>query len=328
VFYPAADADTDGFDLETYARNPYLPERLAIEWGADRSRALGLRDDAVNWQFRTRAHEFAPVLPGTYPVILFSPPLRSPRWSYTSMAEELASHGYVVIAVDHTYESPLVQFPGRQIEASSVGDIRPSGAVLERVGNTRADDLAFVVGHVDQLGSDLEAISDVSRVGLYGYTGVGTDHFTRLAGIREIGAIAALPQEIEPEGRPRGHGSSDTPLMFVGGDQVGSAPWRNEWERLCGWKARVRIAGASPQAFTDAAAYLPALATEHRALASTVDRTLGSAEASTVTDTARRYLVAFFDLHLKEQPSTVLTVRDPPTPDGITVSIVRRGDCQ
>lgn len=368
VLYPASDVDGDGFALQTYARNPYLPEPLATEWGTERSRRLGLRDDAVNWQFRTWAREFAPVLPGRYPVVVLSPPLRATRWSSTSTAEELASHGYVVIAVDHTHEAPLVQFPGQRIEESPLADLRGPGPLLDRVHEVRAGDVAFVVGHLDQLGPDLEAISDVSTIGLHGYAGAGTDHLDRLTAIPGMGAIAALPDGPAAGGEARTEGERlrdvPTPLLLLGGDlppagsssasgpgrQSASAPGTGTGtgtagstpgpgsgtatgsrpvvgERSCGWRVHVGFAGATPPAFTDAAAYLPSLASEHRHLAATVAGTIGTADPATVTRLVRRYVVAFFDLHLKDRPSPVLTAPDRPQPAGVTVSTVSRGDC-
>ncbi|PBO19749.1 lipase, partial [Streptomyces albidoflavus] len=40
------------------------------------------------------------------PVVLYSPGLQISRTLGTATAIELASRGYVVVAVDHTYEAP------------------------------------------------------------------------------------------------------------------------------------------------------------------------------------------------------------------------------
>jgi dienelactone hydrolase len=46
-----------------------------------------------------------------YPVILFSHGYAGLRSSYTSYYEELASHGYIVVAISHTYFSKVTKFP-------------------------------------------------------------------------------------------------------------------------------------------------------------------------------------------------------------------------
>jgi predicted dienelactone hydrolase len=64
------------------------------------------------------AHRGARARPGRLPVVLFSPGLGEPRVHYQAIAEDLASHGYLVIGVDHTGEAP-VEFPDGRIELQS-----------------------------------------------------------------------------------------------------------------------------------------------------------------------------------------------------------------
>ena len=56
---------------------------------------------------RTNARRNARPLEGLggYPAIVFSPGYGVPHALYTSLFEDLASHGFVVIALDHTYET-------------------------------------------------------------------------------------------------------------------------------------------------------------------------------------------------------------------------------
>ena len=54
-----------------------------------------------------------------YPVIIFSPGFGGPHYIYTSLLEELASHGYIIAAINHTYTSEPIEFPdGRILRAS------------------------------------------------------------------------------------------------------------------------------------------------------------------------------------------------------------------
>lgn len=54
----------------------------------------------------TNAIEDARPAPGRRPLVLFSPGYGMSRLSFQQLGEELASRGYVVAAVDHTYEAP------------------------------------------------------------------------------------------------------------------------------------------------------------------------------------------------------------------------------
>jgi len=54
-----------------------------------------------------------------YPVAIFSPGYGGTRLVYGAMARSLASLGYVVFTVDHTYEASVVQFPDGSDEYST-----------------------------------------------------------------------------------------------------------------------------------------------------------------------------------------------------------------
>lgn len=54
-----------------------------------------------------------------YPVAIFSPGYAGTRLVYGAMARSLASLGYVVFTVDHTYEASVVQFPDGSDEYST-----------------------------------------------------------------------------------------------------------------------------------------------------------------------------------------------------------------
>ena len=72
---------------------------------------------------RTHATRDADPVAGQHdaPLVILSPGYGKPRMTLTALAEDLASHGYVVAAVDHTYESVATTFPDGRVAA----DVRP-----------------------------------------------------------------------------------------------------------------------------------------------------------------------------------------------------------
>jgi len=59
-----------------------------------------------------------------FPVLLFNPAWKNPRTQNTFQFEDLASHGFVVASIDHTYNSQPVAFPdGRRITAQDAPEI-------------------------------------------------------------------------------------------------------------------------------------------------------------------------------------------------------------
>src|SRR5260370_31826530 len=49
------------------------------------------------------------------PLVVLSPGFTMPRSTLTALAEDLASHGYVVAGADHTYESDATAFPDGRV---------------------------------------------------------------------------------------------------------------------------------------------------------------------------------------------------------------------
>jgi predicted dienelactone hydrolase len=70
-----------------------------------------------------------------FPVILFNHGWGMRRTNDTFLTEELASHGYVVASIDHTYNARLVAFPdGRQMRSNAAHDVDdPDSSTPERV---------------------------------------------------------------------------------------------------------------------------------------------------------------------------------------------------
>jgi Platelet-activating factor acetylhydrolase, isoform II len=75
----------------------------------------------------THATRGAPVdLSGRkYPVVLFTPARGDIREQGTALAEDLASHGYIVVTFGSTYEAFGVEFPGGRIELECERNPRP-----------------------------------------------------------------------------------------------------------------------------------------------------------------------------------------------------------
>lgn len=97
AWYPAAP---DGGTPE-----PYLEEDVAkafSELGAPRF---------LLPKEPSRSFLDAPPVPGRYPVLVFNHGFASYQSQSTSLMEELASHGYVVLSVGHPYESLVVRYP-------------------------------------------------------------------------------------------------------------------------------------------------------------------------------------------------------------------------
>ena len=100
---------------------------------------------------------------GRLPVVLFSPGLGTPRVIYQALAEDLASHGYLVIAVDHTGEAP-VEFADGHFALPALPPRRPIAAAAV----TRLADMRLILRRLPRLPSGPRA--DLGRIAAIGHS--------------------------------------------------------------------------------------------------------------------------------------------------------------
>ncbi|MBR7512713.1 hypothetical protein KC219_21375, partial [Mycobacterium tuberculosis] len=83
-----------------------------------------------------------------------------PRYTLTSLAEELASRGYVVAAVDHANEAMGVEFPdGRMSTCRACETLEDQGAFALLV-ETRARDVSVLLDRLAAADAPAEQIAN------------------------------------------------------------------------------------------------------------------------------------------------------------------------
>ncbi|MFI0733186.1 hypothetical protein ACH4S9_29890 [Streptomyces sp. NPDC021225] len=123
------------------------------------------------------AHEDAPPVldpVGPRPVVLYSPGVGEARVPGTPLVDELASHGYVVVFIDHADDAPAAKFP-----------------------HDRVADVRFVL---DQLASLAPGLLDLSRIGLCGRSEGRLADLGTLYDDPRIKAVADLDGEGDGDG--------------------------------------------------------------------------------------------------------------------------------
>jgi len=86
--------------------------------------------------------------PRALPLVVLSPGFTSPRSTLTALAEDLASHGYVVAGIDHTYESFATAFPDGRVTSCLAREAPRGRGFWEKVVASRAADVCFVLGEL------------------------------------------------------------------------------------------------------------------------------------------------------------------------------------
>ena len=89
----------------------------------------------------SHAYENVPIADGKFPVILFSPGIGTPPLEYTSAVEDLASHGYIVAVIYHTYSVPVTVFSDGRVaminDAGIRSEIEPDGTGEAQINKDR-----------------------------------------------------------------------------------------------------------------------------------------------------------------------------------------------
>jgi predicted dienelactone hydrolase len=87
----------------------------------------------------------------SYPVILFSHGAGTSMEVQTSQCEDLASQGYIVVAIDHTYASAGTVFPDRIVSQSEATTDFNTPEPAEIITQIMADDSKFVMDKLEEM---------------------------------------------------------------------------------------------------------------------------------------------------------------------------------
>ena len=131
----------------------------------------------------------APVARGMHPVVVFTHGYTGTFTDYTFLFEDLASRGYIVASVNHTYEATATEFPDGRFAPSLLGSHlndtwRGDEKTLAFASSVRLQDLRFVLNQLQRLNTrnddPFAHRLDLSRVAIAGHSAGGTVAFQAL----------------------------------------------------------------------------------------------------------------------------------------------------
>ncbi|GGU48054.1 alpha/beta hydrolase family protein [Streptomyces lavendofoliae] len=271
-----------------------------------------VRDEALVRRLgATRAHSVvrARPQPGKHRLVLLSPGFGAPRFTLTTLAEDLASRGYVVALVDHAYESSGTVFPGGRVLTCVACRKAETREDMRKATVNRAQDLSFVL---DRLTGPRPAwphasLIDRERVGAAGHSLGGAAAASVMAYDDRVRAGVNMDGTFGDPVPERGLGGR--PFLLLGTGDAAHQPegedvtWDAAWRNLDGWKRWLAVTGTHHFTFSDLPALFEQLRLPYPGTQPTIraDRAIGL---------VRTYTAAFFDLHLRGTHRPVL---DGPT---------------
>lgn len=241
---------------------------------------------------------------GGWPVVLFSPGFGVERELYAGLIEDLASHGYVVVAIDHPHDAGVVQFPdGRVVVPASPMDM--TAAVSVRVADTR-----FVLTELARLNSagPFAGRLDLAHIGMFGHSLGGATAASTMRVDPRIDAGADLDGVLFGGVRTAG---LSRPFMLMSGEPGFAADPNRAgfWSRLRGPHYAVDIRGAQHFAFSDLVFLVPEVSRTNPAVGRALRAQVGSVAGPATLAAERAYLLGFFDRFLRgiDQPMLART---------------------
>jgi predicted dienelactone hydrolase len=286
------------------------------------SRYLGFPGFFLNHTIGLPSNSYldAPVLAGEFPVIVYSHGWTGFRDVAVDQMEELASHGYIVVAADHTYGAIATRFPDTGEVAyldpralPPEDDTKPDdyNAAAETLVETFTDDIHLEVASLeagpDGPFGDLAEHADLNHLGVYGHSTGGGAAVRYCLDSARCTAVAGLDPWVEPVPDRSVAKEVQMPSMFIRSDGWRGTPndmrLRGLAERSPSLDYWIGLEGAGHNDFVVTPLFSP--------IADQLGLK-GPIESDRVITIVHNYLVAFFDRYLLGVGGATLDQPPPP----------------
>ncbi len=203
-----------------------------------------------------------------WPALLFSPGLSIPREQYTALVTDLASRGYVVIAVSNPYESAVSvlangQVVGQTVHPDVIGP--PPHPEVQRLIDIRTADSSFVLDQLSRLAqldpaSPLVGRLDLGHVGFFGHSIGGA------TAVQVLASDSRFKVGVNLDGKLFGAERTahlQQPFLWIQSDGTKTTEYAQGrdcfFSGLRGGGAALTVKGSVHMSFSDAPAYMTSL---------------------------------------------------------------------
>ncbi|OCT51354.1 PAF acetylhydrolase family protein [Cladophialophora carrionii] len=296
---------------------PYMPPATAASHDAMFG-FLGI----PNGTFESFRLETCPAPPKNtdFPVLLFSTGAGTSRLVYSVLCQWVASMGFNVISIDHTYDAPIVEFPdGTIVPAANLTPLED----LQKVLTVRTADVLSVLKAISNSTMTKELgipLFRTKRVGVFGHSlGGATAADAMLLDTRLVGGL-------NMDGSVYGQAVNKTqkaPFMIFAAqhhNQSSDATWAAFWQQLKGTKLQLEVNGSMHGTFVDYPVLANSLGINSTSVPA-VAEFIGSISGARMFNILRSYIGGFFQEVLG---STQVKLLDGPSTQFPEVSFMNR----
>jgi len=256
-----------------------------------------------------------------YPVILFSHGWQGFNAQNTGQALQLASNGFVVVAVQHTYGAVITVFPDGTIAPNNPSALPPDNTptdeyetVAHKLVNQWASDLGYALDDLQKQNTDSNSpfynLLNLSKVGVYGHSTGGGAAIQFCATDSRCKALLGMDPFMRPVSYEAIDSGTTQPSFFMFSEgwwtDIGKSRSNELFKRFYPHVKDsfgvVTIAGAKHYDFTD----LPLLSPLAPQLG-----LKGPINGKRVVTIVNDYLLSFFELTLKGKSTTLFENTSP-----------------
>ena len=255
----------------------------------------------------THAYENAPIMKGAHPMLILSHGITSYRQMHTSLVENLASHGYIVVAPDHTYDCNLTVFPDGRL-ANYRSDItgHPDSIRIRRQQlNTRVADIRFLIDKMLSF-KELKPSIDPDKIGVLGHSYGGATSIQAAFEDVRVKAVLVLDSWMNPVPSYIIETGISQPFLYIGRPHWNESEYPNSPGRLIKFNKNLTddyfhyiLSGSMHLDFCDAPLFSPL---------SDLFLETGTIPAKKAVFLTNTTVEVFFDKYLKNKPNDLSDV--------------------
>ncbi|KAI5200544.1 alpha/beta-hydrolase [Aureobasidium subglaciale] len=189
-----------------------------------------------------------------FPVVLFSPGLGNSRLEYGVMAQSLASHGYVVITVDHAYDATIVEYPDKTVALAL--DIE-TDEQIEADLLVRQRDISFLIDQLQSqclrqsLFNNIADSKSLKKILMLGHSLGGATAAAVMQTDPRIIAGVNLDGSFFSSVMDKGLSSPFMIMSHQAKNLTTDPTWTQAWSRFNGTKLAVTVNGTEHGTYTD-----------------------------------------------------------------------------